>query len=97
MLSVPLDPSDPFTGVVAAADIVCFLGFGYHEFNLRKLGFPMIKASKMLPLYGSACGHGENEREDFRQRIGATLDMTFGGSEESCSPFLQNHNILRSA
>ena len=77
------------------AEIVAFLGFGYHPDNLKKLGFPRNKPI----MFGSAFGLGMGEKAQVARAV--DIDPTYGGLvlgewNQGCKAFLQNHDVLRS-
>jgi hypothetical protein len=84
---------DSLSQFIHDAEIVAFLGFGYHPDNLRKLGFPRNKAD----MFGSAFGLGDGEKQQVTRAVGTGYGrFTLGAWDHGCKQFLQNHDVLRS-
>jgi hypothetical protein len=76
------------------AEIVAFLGFGYHPDNLKKLGFPR---NDKPGLFGSAFGLGLGEKAHVTRSVGTYHGrLPLGEWDQGCKAFLQNHDVLRS-
>lgn len=80
---------------IESAEMVCFLGFGYHEANVKKLGFPMNGAGSRAPMYGTAKSLGSGERPEILRLFGNLHRLDLGGGDEDCLRFLKSHHILR--
>jgi len=75
------------------AEVVGFVGFGYHPDNLKKLGFPRNKPD----MFGSAFGLGDGEKEQVTRAVGTGYGrFKLGVWDQGCKAFLQNHDVLRS-
>jgi len=75
------------------ATVVCFLGFGYHDTNLAKLGVP--ESTKDAVVMGTAYGLGDGERERVRGRFKSIRQVSLGQSLQGCITFLKEHHVLR--
>ena len=76
---------------VRQAENLCFLGFGYNETNLRRLGIDEnFTGDKIL---GTAYGLGADERKRVRDRLGIP-DSNLGGPNEGILDFLKNHAVF---
>ncbi len=81
------------SNVINGAEIVAFLGFGYHPDNLKKLGFPRNRDL----MFGSAYKLGNGEKAQVKQAVGAAYDkLVLGEADQDCKAFLKEHNVLRS-
>jgi hypothetical protein len=49
------------------AEQIAFLGFGYHEQNLKRLSPEVALPAK--PVYGTAYGSSDNDRDEIQQRL----------------------------
>ncbi len=65
---------------------VCFLGFGYHQANLERLGFMGSLGNKTV--FGSACGMMNAEQEDVLGRFDRRI--TLGQGHHGCNHFLRH-------
>lgn len=84
--------------LVAEAQQVCFLGFGYLPTNIQRL--PLHKLDENAPIYGTAYGLGEGEASIAKQRLrkrtkresdGLTI---LGGRGQDCLELLKQYAIL---
>ncbi len=57
-------------GQIAQAERLYFIGFGYHETNLQRLGLPrLFRIKKDRDVYGSAMGLTDEEARAVQDRI----------------------------
>lgn len=59
--------------LVTEAEIICFLGFGFHELNIKRLEFFGLGQNRKTKLFGTAYGLGEGQCEPIRQMFGDIL------------------------
>jgi hypothetical protein len=83
---------DSLTQLIEEAEVVAFVGFGYHPDNLKKLGFPRMKNL----LFGSAFGLGAGEKAQITQAVATGYNLVLGERDEDCKAFLKNYQVLRS-
>lgn len=69
--------------VLKEAEIVCFLGFGFHELNIRRLEFFGLGRNPNAKLFGSAYGLGEGQCEPVRQMLGSIIKSYAESQRES--------------
>lgn len=85
------DPSfqDAF-GHMKSAEIVCFLGFGYHPVNMQRLGIAAL--GEETTLLGCAFGMTQEEQ----QRVKRTLerDITLGAEGQDALQFMRWHRVF---
>lgn len=78
---------------IEEAEIVSFLGFGYHPDNLKKLGFPRSRDN----MFGSAFGLGMGEKAQVTRAVGPAYGrFVLGEWDHNCRVFLKNNDVLRS-
>jgi len=77
---------------IGAADVVCFLGFGYSRENIRRLN---IKQSwfKEKRFYGSAYGLAADDIEAINRFSDSSIRL--GPTNEKAIEFMQNQSVLR--
>jgi hypothetical protein len=85
---------------VAAAEVLCFLGFAYADENLNgRLQLPGSLAGRSVNVFGSAKGETEGSRarvlEIFRHGYANMYAFTLGTTAQGCAEFLRAHYILR--
>lgn len=74
---------------IGGAKVLCFLGFGYHPTNVRRLKLKQVVTGKAMTFIGGTClGLGEAERT----RALALFEVGFRGDE---FPFLDAREFLR--
>ncbi len=61
-------------GLLEKAELVCFLGFAYHEDNVARLRLDRIP--KTAPLYGTTFGLGGAEQDRVQKRIGRHIYLS---------------------
>jgi hypothetical protein len=86
--------------VLSRAERVCFLGFGYHELNLKRL-FNGVTLSPGVEFFACRYGLNESEKTDVQQlftknNIGARRTV-WGNEDEDCYRFLREHGALSSS
>jgi hypothetical protein len=72
---------------LSMADLLCFLGFGYHATNLKRLQVESGVQGKAT-IVGSAYGMGNAERDVVKARL--QRGITFGGRDQKCTAFLRD-------
>lgn len=81
--------------LVSQADLICFLGFGYLEENLNRLGVDRRKEDAVV--WGSAYGLGAGERvpvEAFFAQGSKARKITLGASNQDALEFLRQHPVF---
>ncbi len=79
--------------LLTGASRICFLGFGYHENNLRRLRFDKLKKGKAV--FGSAMGLKEAERHHVRELVRAIYDgPKLGNENQDALLMLREHPVL---
>jgi hypothetical protein len=73
--------------ILAASSIICFLGFGYHPTNLRRLG---VEKLQHVTLTGTVLGMTISEIHQVRKQLGRGFDLV--GYE--ILTFLREHGVL---
>jgi hypothetical protein len=77
-----------------AATVVCFLGFGYHDDNLVKLGIPgSVNTDPYHHVFGSAYGLHEGDQESVLTVFHGSIQL--GGVGDSCLRVLQRFNVFK--
>ena len=98
------------TQALEQAQIICFLGFGFHATNVRRLGYQIFREGGNQQVYASTYGLGSNEWFEARRlcakyfenaRRGGDQHVQFGhpktGTAESnfdCLAYLRNTPVL---
>lgn len=72
-----------------AAEVVCFLGFGYDQMNLTRLRVREIRAKTVI---GSAYGLTAKECEPIANAFGGRIELDYAAGESLT--FLRNHTPL---
>jgi len=80
--------------LLATAETVCFLGFGYHHTNIERLDLHVLKDEIQCVLYGSSFKMKLGE-EDIAQDLIAHKRINFGGEHLDCLGMLRRYPILR--
>lgn len=88
-----LDSMNAARKLIASADVVCFLGFGYLASNLSRL---LDDVQTKAELFGLAKGTGNDVREEtnvyFKKQFGRYI--TFGEDGDTSLPFLKKLRVL---
>jgi hypothetical protein len=75
------------------ARVICFLGFGYHYINIRRLRLELLPGDREL--FGTAYGITAQEQERIKERIKPYLPtITMGGEETDVLRFLRDFPIF---
>jgi hypothetical protein len=77
--------------LVAEADVVGFLGFGYHEPVIQRLNVVPIGGRKRHDYFGSTYGLPQGRRHELEKDFPA---IVLGGVEDTVHSFLQNSMLL---
>jgi hypothetical protein len=75
---------------LSQAEIVCFLGFGYQEDNVRRLRAGTIKSYEVFA--GTGFGLESSERSKAVQLVGGNLFID--QPDRDCTLFLRNQAIF---
>ncbi len=76
------------------AGVVCFLGFGYHHVNLRRLAVPsMLRDEPYQHVFGTGHGLGAGESERVKRRL--NLRIKLGGPDDDCLKVLRSFDVFR--
>lgn len=81
--------------LLGEADVICFLGFGYHRENLRRLGVNAPTLSREI--WGSAYGIGDGERPAIEREFGHFMGkpkIKLGKDSEDALTFLKSYPVL---
>ncbi len=81
--------------LVGEADVICFLGFGYLEENLKRLGLNRRKGDALV--WGSAFGLGAGERvpvEAFFAHGNVGRNIVLGTPNQDTLEFLRQHPVF---
>jgi hypothetical protein len=79
---------------IRQADVICFLGFGFHPDNLRKLGLAArLQDGRPCTLYASGVGMNQDQRSQVSRQVRHAI--AFGDANESCRRFLERVGLIR--
>ena len=84
---------------VLAAENIAFLGFGYHHYNVEKLGLAIIHAGiSSLPglIFGTAHGLGEGQRQQAKRNFSDRINVNLDPHNLTCLNLLREYDLLRS-
>ncbi len=87
-MSVSLERAHEF---IAQADVLCFLGFGYYETNLKRLGIQEFFKGEQI--YGSAYKLREAERHQVEKLI-YPKRIELGLADEDSLEFIRQHLVF---
>lgn len=76
--------------ILEQSDCVCFLGFGYHQDNLKRLGYPRRTYGQRV--FGTAYGLTTLERQTVGGRL--SNDVILGEPDQGSLLFLRSHPVL---
>lgn len=82
---------DRARAAVQQARVVCFLGFGYHDDNLKRLGIPETTSSSRY-VFGSAFGLREGEKARIARRF--LGGIKFGETTDTCIDVLGRFDVF---
>lgn len=74
------------------SEVICFLGFGYDETNLERLG--LLPVSKPKEIYGSVVGLSKLERTGVESMLGS-YGINLGGEDEDSLDILRNYPVFQ--
>lgn len=89
----------PAIELIRQSEIICFLGFSYHDTNLTNLGVKRwfrkdpFFSGKPPVIFGTAYGLNPAQVEDIRNIFNNKI--TLGSAQDKALDFLQNNRILR--
>ena len=77
------------------ANVICFLGFGYHKSNLQRLRLPDLLAGRegTVHVFGSAKDLTQGEMERVQRRLNRQIML--GDSTHGCRDFLAAFDVFR--
>jgi hypothetical protein len=93
ILSEKSPPSATFAtanALIKSADIVCFLGFGYHPINMSRLGIDILDSGPKL--LGTAYGLLAHERHKVFDRMSMPIEI--GTEYERNIEFIRQHPVF---
>lgn len=76
--------------LLSRAEVVCFLGFGYHPTNMRRLRLDQLDPK--VQLWGSATGLSRAQQDEIRSRFARSI--TVGNQTQDARDFLRNHRVF---
>lgn len=89
--SVPRVRADDIDRVLSNAEVVCFLGFGYHKANVDRLKMKSFKNGRVL---GSAYGLTDYERGIVERDFSPEITIDLGYQFSDILDFIRSHPVL---
>lgn len=101
---IPPDRLESIRDRLHGAQVVGFLGFGFHPDNVAKLDIPgrsyrqkngTVATCAPSPLYLCTCGMGDGERANVKSAFANQWGLEIGKEDQDCLEFLRQYHVLR--